>query len=225
MSLHAIPARRAPLSILAAALLTLLAACTTDPYTGERQAARTGIGAGLGAGIGAAAGAIFGGGKGALIGAGAGALAGGAVGGYMDAQEAELRRELRDSGVSVTREGDKIVLNMPGNITFNTDSARLQDQFTRTLNSVGKVLNEYPKTMIDIVGHTDSTGPEDYNQRLSEDRAASVRNYLLARGIRAQRIVARGLGESAPVASNETAEGRAQNRRVELALVPIREQS
>jgi len=211
--------------VLAAAALTFVAACTTDPYTGERQAARTGIGAGVGAGVGAAAGAIFGGGKGAAIGAGAGALAGGAVGGYMDAQEAKLRRQLQDSGVSVTREGDNIILNMPGNITFDTDSSRLNDRFTETLDSVALVLNEYSKTMIDVVGHTDSTGAENYNQRLAEDRAASVRNYFLAKGIRAQRIVARGLGESMPIASNDTPEGRAQNRRVELALVPIAQES
>jgi len=211
--------------IAAAAAIAMLAGCTTDPYTGERQAARTGIGAGVGAGVGAAAGAIFGGGKGAAIGAGAGALAGGAVGAYMDAQESKLREQLRGSGVSVTRDGDNIILNMPGNITFDTDSSRLNAKFTDTLDSVALVLGEFPKTMIDIVGHTDSTGAESYNLRLSEDRAASVRNYLLAKGIRAERMIARGLGESMPIATNETAEGRALNRRVELALVPITQES
>lgn len=208
-----------------AGLMALLAACTTDPYTGERQAARTGIGAGVGAGVGAAAGAIFGGGKGAAIGAGAGALSGAAVGAYMDAQEAKLRERLRESGVSVTRDGENIILNMPGNITFDTDSSRLKAQFTDTLDSVALVLDEFPKTMIDIVGHTDSTGSEAYNLRLSEDRAAAVRNYLLAKDINPERMLARGLGESMPIASNDTAEGRAQNRRVELAIVPVTRES
>jgi len=200
----------------------LLAACTTDPYTGERQASRTAIGAGIGAGVGAAAGAIFGDGKGAAIGAGAGALTGAAVGAYMDAQEAELRDKLRGSGVSVARDGDNIILNMPGNITFDTNSSRLKPEFTDTLDSVALVLEEFPKTMIDIVGHTDATGSEAYNFRLSEDRAAAVGVYLGARDVSTGRIVARGLGESTPIASNDTEAGRAQNRRVEMALVPIR---
>jgi len=210
--------------ILGAPLIAaiLLAACTTDPYTGERQASRTAIGTGIGAGVGAAAGAIFGDGKGAAIGAGAGALTGAAVGAYMDAQESKLREQLRGSGVSVTRDGDNIILNMPGNITFDTNSSRLKPEFTDTLDSVALVLEEFPKTMIDIVGHTDATGSEDYNLRLSEDRAAAVRTYLAAKGVSSERMVARGLGESMPIATNDTEAGRAQNRRVELALVPIK---
>lgn len=205
-----------------AALLSFsISACTTDPYTGEKKAARTGIGAGAGAAIGAAAGAIFGGGKGAAIGAGVGALSGAAVGGYMDSQESKLRRQLEGTGVSVTRDGDNIVLNMPGNITFASASSTLSPRFTETLDSVAMVLKEYDKTMIDIVGHTDSTGSDALNLRLSGERAMSVGTYLTAKGIAHERMVTRGMGENMPVATNETPEGRAINRRVELALVPV----
>lgn len=210
-------------TMAAAALAGMTAACTTDPYTGERQASRTAIGAGIGAATGAAAGAIFGKGKGAAIGAGVGAIAGGAVGAYMDKQQAELRDKLEGSGVSVTREGDNIILNMPGNITFATDSAQLNAEFVDTLESVALVLDEYEKTMIDIVGHTDSRGSEEYNLRLSRERAESVANFLVREGVKPARIVARGAGESQPIASNETPQGRQMNRRVELALVPIRQ--
>lgn len=212
--------RRLPL-FAGLAALTLVVACTTDPYTGERQASRTAIGAGVGAGVGAAAGAIFGGGKGAAWGAGAGLLAGAGVGAYMDSQEAKLRRELQGTGVSVTRQGDNIILNMPGNITFPTNSSQLQPQFLPTLDSVTKVVQEFDQTMIDVVGHTDSTGAADYNLRLSNERALSVGTYLQAKGVDGRRIVSRGVGMNLPIASNETVQGRALNRRVEIALVPI----
>jgi len=198
-----------------------LSACTTDPYTGEKQASKTAIGAGVGAAVGAGIGAIAGKRKATLIGAGVGALAGGAVGAYMDSQEAKLRRQLQDSGVSVTRQGDNIILNMPGNITFDTDSANIKPDFTNVLDSVALVLNEYEKTYLDVLGHTDSTGSESYNMDLSIRRASSVATYLTSRKVLGDRLIVRGMGETQPIASNATAEGRALNRRVELQIIPI----
>lgn len=194
---------------------------TEDPYTGEKQVSKTAAGAGIGAVGGAVVGAIAGGRKGALIGAGIGALAGTAVGYYMDQQEARLREQLRGTGVSVTRSGDRIILNMPGNVTFATDSSDISADFYSVLDSVGIVLNEYEKTYVDVVGHTDSRGSEDYNQRLSERRAASVAAYLESQKVLPQRLVVIGRGESEPIASNDTPEGRALNRRVEITLTPV----
>jgi outer membrane protein OmpA-like peptidoglycan-associated protein len=162
--------------------------------------------------------------KGALIGAGVGALSGGAVGYYMDQQETKLRQKLQGSGVSVTRQGENIMLNMPGNITFQTNSSDINANFYNVLNSVILVLNEYNKTLIDVMGHTDSTGSDAINQPLSERRAASVGQYLISQGIDARRVATEGFGKSRPVASNDTPEGRAQNRRVELQLTPLTQQ-
>ncbi|MFO7287383.1 MAG: OmpA family protein [Gammaproteobacteria bacterium] len=217
--------RRVTLLICGASLVA--SACTTiDPYTREERAARAQRQAWIGAAAGAAAGLITGDNsmerkKRALVGAGLGALAGAAVGSYMDRQEARLRQELERTGVSVTRIGDNITLNMPGNITFATDSADLSASFYDVLNSVALVLNEFNQTVIEVAGHTDSTGSEEYNQRLSERRAASVAAYLRTRGVRADRIIEVGVGESRPIASNDTPEGRQQNRRVELTIVPL----
>jgi outer membrane protein OmpA-like peptidoglycan-associated protein len=203
-------------------LCVALSACqTTDPYTGEQKVSKTTIGGGIGAAGGAVVGAIAGGRKGALIGAGIGAVAGVAVGNYMDQEEAKLREQLRGTGVSVTRVGDTIVLNMPGNITFETGSSDLSADFYAVLNSVGLVLNEYEKTYVDVVGHTDSTGSLELNQKLSERRAASVVRYLETRNVVPARIVTRGMGPSEPVASNDTSEGRSLNRRVEIKLTPV----
>ncbi|EGJ52078.1 OmpA family protein [Desulfocurvibacter africanus] len=203
------------------------AGCTTDPYTGERQVSRTAIGAGAGAAAGAAGGAIFGGGdrgKRVLIGAGIGALAGGAVGGYMDYQESKLRQRLQGTGVSVTRQGDMIILNMPGNVTFDTGSAGIKPQFFEVLNSVAIVLKEYEKTYVDVLGHTDSTGSMNLNMRLSQDRAQSVAQYLISQGVQQERFLVRGMGPNQPIADNSTAAGRSQNRRVEIKLTPITQQ-
>jgi len=207
-------------------MLTFAAACTTDPYTGERQVSKTAIGAAVGAATGAGIGALASKhdrAKGALIGAGAGALAGGAVGGYMDYQEAKLRERLAGTGVGVTRIGDDIVLNMPGNITFETDRADLKPSFYEVLNSVSIVLAEYDKTIIEVTGHTDNTGSDDYNQSLSERRAMTVGSYLSGQGVNPQRIITQGFGETMPIADNGTQVGRQQNRRVELKLVPLTE--
>jgi outer membrane protein OmpA-like peptidoglycan-associated protein len=201
----------------------LIAGCTTNPFTGEKQASKTATGAAIGAATGAAIGALTGRdrAKRAAIGAGAGALAGAAVGGYMDIQEAKLRKELEGTGVSVTRVGDELVLNMPGNVTFALNSADIRSDFYSVLNAVAIVLREYSKTLIEVTGHTDSTGSDAYNQQLSEQRAESVGNYLVAQKIQRTRIVTKGLGPRFPIASNDTPEGRSQNRRVELRLVPL----
>jgi outer membrane protein OmpA-like peptidoglycan-associated protein len=213
-------------AVLAAAALLAAGCQTTDPYTGEQKTSSATKGAAIGAGAGAVLGILTGDDskdrrKRALIGAGVGGLAGGAVGTYMDRQEAKLREQLQGSGVGVTRVGDEIVLNMPGNITFQTNSSDLNPQFFSVLDSVGTVLKEYDKTVVEVVGHTDSTGAADYNQALSERRAATVASYLNNRGISKQRILAFGRGLTQPVADNSTAAGRALNRRVELTLSPV----
>ncbi len=199
---------------------TLAAGCTTDPYTGEQKIANTAIGAGVGSAVGAGIGALAGGGDGALIGAAAGAAVGSGVGYYMDRQEAQLRARLEGTGVRVVRQGDNLKLIMPGNITFATDSANISPQFYPVLDSVALVLKEFNDTSINVSGFTDSTGSDSYNQLLSERRANSVASYLVQRGVNHNRIQARGFGERYPVASNATAMGRAQNRRVEITIRP-----
>ncbi len=213
--------------IIIASCATYLSACTTtDPYTGQQKMSNTAGGAALGAGLGALAGLAVGGSpvgrrNAALIGAGVGALAGGAIGNYMDQQESELRAQLQGTGVSVTRAGDRIILNMPSNITFPTDQDQVLPGFYATLNSVALVLNKFNRTLVDVNGHTDSTGSASYNQGLSERRAASVANYLASRGVDQRRMSTLGFGSSQPVASNATPDGRAQNRRVEVSIAPI----
>lgn len=201
----------------------LVGACTTDPYTGQQKISNTAGGAALGAGIGALGGMLAGGNdrRNALIGAGIGALAGGAVGVYMDRQEAELRAQLQGSGVSVTRQGDRIVLNMPSNITFATDQDAVVPGFYPTLNAVALVLKKYNQTIVDVNGHTDSVGSDSYNYGLSQRRAGSVASYLGAQGVDQRRFAINGYGKTQPIASNDTEAGRAQNRRVEIYLTPI----
>ncbi|MGC9324786.1 MAG: OmpA family protein [Desulfomonilia bacterium] len=209
------------------ALSLLLGGCATDPYTGERKMSKTAWGSIIGGVSGAAVGAAVtkhdDRRKGMLIGAGVGALSGAGVGYYMDRQEAKLREQLQGTGVSVTRQGDNIILNMPSNITFDFNSYNINASFYDVLNSVVLVLKEYEKTLINISGHTDSIGSESYNQTLSERRAASVGQYLISQGIMDMRIITQGFGESYPIASNDTDAGRQQNRRVELVLVPLTE--
>jgi len=212
---------------LVAGLALTVSACTTlDPYTREERPARAQRQAVIGAAAGAVAGLITGDSsmerkKRALVGAGLGALAGAGVGAYMDRQEARLRAELERTGVSVTRIGDNITLNMPGNITFAFGSADLNAGFYDVLNSVSTVLAEFNQTVIEIAGHTDSIGSLEANQRLSERRAASVAAYLGTRNVLPDRIITVGMGEERPIATNDTEEGRQQNRRVELTLVPL----
>jgi outer membrane protein OmpA-like peptidoglycan-associated protein len=202
---------------------------TTDPYTGETEVNKTTKGAAIGAATGVAVGLITGDDsaerkKRALILGGVGALAGGAVGNYMDRQDAALRAKLQGTGVSVTRTGPKgenITLNMPGNITFAVNSADISASFYQVLNSVALVLKEFDKTMVEVAGHTDSDGSEAYNQQLSERRASSVVAYLVSQNLRADRFLTVGAGETKPVASNATPEGKQQNRRVEITIVPL----
>ena len=211
----------------AAMAATFLAGCSTDPYTGERKISNTAVGATAGALLGTATGLVIGKTtsastrKSMLIGAGLGALAGGGVGLYMDNQESRLRVRLQGTGVSVTRVGDDIILNMPSNITFDTDQSAIKPQFFETLNSVAIVLQEFNRTLVDVTGHTDSTGTPQHNQRLSEARAGSVAEYLIAQGNNPNRFQAIGMGQNDPIASNTTPEGRAQNRRVEIKNVPL----
>lgn len=205
-----------------AIMTSLLAACATDPYTGESKVAKTAWGTGIGTALGAGVGALIGGEKGALIGAGVGAATGAAAGGYMDMQARELRQQLQGTGVQLQKlDNGQILLIMPSNITFATDSAVFQTGFNNILDSVAVVLKKYDKTLINVTGHTDSTGSDEHNLNLSQQRAAAVGNYLNLRGINASRLVVRGMGESMPIASNDTEAGRAQNRRVELSIQQI----
>jgi outer membrane protein OmpA-like peptidoglycan-associated protein len=212
--------------VLAVSVIFAVTACTTvNPYTEEKQTSKLAIGAGIGAASGAVIGLITADSKNrqrnALIGAGIGALAGGGIGYYMDVQEAKLRQRLRNSGVSVTRVGDQIMLNMPGNVTFDTNRAEINAGFYDVLNSVAVVLKEYKKTTVDVIGHTDSVGAEAYNQRLSENRARSVAEYLSGQGVMSARLLIAGMGEAQPIAANATPEGRAQNRRVNIQIAPL----
>ncbi len=199
---------------------------TLNPYTQESEMSN----ATKGAIIGAVAGAVVGLASGddaverrqrALIGAGVGALAGGSVGYYMDRQEAKLRAELEGSGVSVTRIGDNITLNMPGNVTFATNSSDLRPAFFDVLTSVSKVLAEFDQTVVEVAGHTDSSGSDSYNQSLSERRADSVASFLNSQNINDQRLLTIGLGETMAIADNSTSDGRQANRRVEITMVPV----
>ncbi len=212
---------------IAVALSFAVSACTSDPYTGERKVSKTVIGAGAGAALGALGGLIVGNATGAnkrksiLIGAGIGALTGGGVGLYMDKQESRLREQLRGSGVSVTRNGDVIKLNMPSNITFATGQSGVKPEFYNVLSSVSLVLKEYNRTIVNVFGHTDSDGGDGYNQDLSERRAVSVAQYFIKQGSDSRRYYVVGFGETQPIAGNGTAAGKAANRRVEIEISPL----
>ena len=216
-------------SFVVAGLAALsLSACTTmNAYTGDTQLSNTAGGAMVGAGTGAVVGAFAGAATGndpriaALIGAGLGGLTGAAVGHYMDQQEAELRAQLQSTGVSVTRVGNQIILNMPSNITFQTDSATVNTGFNDTLVSVGLVLKKFNKTVVDVTGHTDNTGSTAHNQDLSQRRAVAVATILANQGVDQRRFYIEGKGESDPIASNANEAGRSQNRRVEIQISPI----
>lgn len=209
--------------ILAMPLAAMLATtgCVTDPVTGEKHLSKAGIGALGGAGGGGLIGGIAGGRTGALIGAGIGALAGGAVGAYMDGQEKKLRAQTAGTGVRVVRQGDQLVLEMPAGITFDTNSYAILPQLRPTLDQVAETLSQYKQTYVDVYGHTDSSGTDAINIPLSENRARSVADYLSSHGVLPQRIATRGFGSSQPIAPNDTPEGRAQNRRVEIRLTPV----
>jgi len=206
------------------ALVMATTACMTDPYTGQQTINRTAVGIGVGALGGYLLGDVIGGDhdrNAKVIGVGIGALAGGVVGNYMDQQEAELRRQTAGTGVDVYRQGDELVLRMPAGITFPVDRYDIQPQFQSTLDQVAQTLSSYDQTYIDVLGHTDSTGSDAYNQTLSDRRAQSVADYLAGHGVTRARIGVRGFGESQPIASNDTDPGRAENRRVEIKVVPV----
>jgi len=209
-----------------AALGAMLAttACVTDPVTGQKHISKAAIGGVGGALGGYLLGDLVGGRHDRtekIIGAGLGGIAGAGIGAYMDKQERDLRAKTAGTDVRVTRQGDNLVLNMPSNVTFAYDSATVQPQFQATLDQVAQVLSQYNETYIDVYGHTDSTGSDAYNQDLSERRASSVASYLESRGVQSARIGTRGFGETQPIAPNDTEEGRAANRRVEIRIVPI----
>jgi len=217
------------LLVAAFASLSLAACSTINPYTGEQQLSNTAGGGLIGAGSGAVVGAVVGAATGsdprvaALLGAGIGGIAGAAIGSYMDQQEAELRAQLQGTGVSVTRVGNQIILNMPSNITFGVDSATVQPAFNETLISVGLVLKKFNKTIVDVYGHTDNTGSDSHNQDLSQRRAVSVATILANQGIDQRRFYIEGKGETDPIASNSNESGRSQNRRVEIQISPIQQ--
>lgn len=237
------------LALAASAMTALLAGCATggggyyggqQPYPNNQYPqgqnpppqqqggmSRTQKGALIGALAGVAAGLLSGDDaterrQRALIGAGVGGLAGGAIGNYQDRQERALRDRMAGTGVDVVRQGDNITLNMPSNITFAFNSANLDPQFYSVLDNVASTLTEYNQTIVEVAGHTDSIGSDAVNQRLSEQRAASVGNYLMSKGLVRDRFILTGAGKTRPIASNDTEQGRAQNRRVEITLVPLR---
>ena len=207
----------------------LLGGCAS--YTGQtsdpNDPNRTRNAALIGAGIGAVAGLLSGSDaterrQRALVGAGVGGLAGGAIGVYQDRQEAELRRQTAGTGFAVDRDGDVIKLNLPDGVTFDFNKAELKSQFYPALNNVASTLREYNQTIVEVSGHTDSIGTDAVNQRLSEQRAQNVGNYLIGQGVQRERFEIVGFGKRYPIADNGTEQGRALNRRVEIRIVPLR---
>lgn len=217
-------AHRILITALAAAI-TVTGCTTINPYTGEEQTSSAVKGGAIGAATGALVGVLSSSkkdrGKGALIGAASGAALGGGIGYYMDVQEAKLRQKMKGTGVTVSRDGDQIVLNMPNNVTFDSNSSQLKPAGAQTLNGVAMVLKEYEKTRVNIVGHTDSSGTRQLNMRLSQQRADSVGTNLITQGVDASRLSMTGVGPDQPVASNTTESGKAQNRRVTITLSPM----
>ena len=225
MNQHALKAATAAL-----VATLLLGGCAT--YTGQTSAPddpnRTRNGALIGASIGAVAGLLSGGDaterrQRALVGVGIGGLTGGSIGAYQDRQEAELRRQTAGTGIEVTREGDVIKLNLPDGVTFDFGKYDLKPQFYPALNNVAATLKEYNQTIVEVSGHTDSVGSAEFNQRLSEQRANTVGNYLIGQGVVRERFEIVGMGKNYPIASNDTDAGRAANRRVEIRVLPLRQ--
>lgn len=216
-------APRIAVASLAALSLVSLSACVTDPNTGERKVSRTAIGGVGGAALGYLLGGIIGGKTARIVGAGIGGVAGGVIGYKMDQQIKELKEKTAGSGVDVTEtdDGKAILVNLPDGVTFAVDSTTISPAFQKTLDEIAISLKQYPDSLIDVYGHTDSTGSDAYNQSLSERRAKAVADYLAMRGVSSSRIRSQGFGEQYPVASNDTAEGRALNRRVEIKITPI----
>ncbi len=216
-------AARTPLLFLSGASLLLATACTDPAALGGEDRQKTRQGAMVGGLLGAGAGALTSDNRarGALIGGAIGAAGGAVVGNALDRQEAELRQEL-DNDVGINNTGDELILTMPQDILFAVDSVDIRSGLRQDLFSVADSLQRYPDTSVRVVGHTDSDGSASYNQRLSERRANAVADVLRSGGVRSSRINAFGRGEDQPVASNLTSEGKAQNRRVEIVIVPNR---
>ena len=217
--------------ITVAAAVALLSGCASqNPYDNQGQAqgssgvSKTAKYGGLGALAGAVAGAAIdhnNRGKGALIGAAVVGAASAGYGYYADKQEAALRESMANTGVEVQRQGDQIKLIMPGNITFATDSSNISSSFYSPLNNLAGSFKQFNENNIEIVGYTDSTGSRQHNMDLSLQRAQAVSTYLTSQGVDASRLSVRGAGPDQPIASNADANGRAQNRRVEVNLKPI----
>lgn len=207
---------------LAAVSLLGLSACVTDPNTGERHISRTAIGGVGGAGLGYLLGGLIGGKTARIVGAGIGGVAGGVIGNQMDQQIRELDEATAGTGIDVseTPDGTGILVNLP-DVTFAVDSTNISPSFRTALDSVAQSMIQYPNSLVDVMGHTDSTGSESYNLDLSRRRAEAVANYLVSRGVSRARLETVGYGEQYPIADNTTAEGRAQNRRVEIRITPI----
>lgn len=211
------------ISGVAALALVSTAACVTDPNTGEQKVSRTAIGGVGGAGLGYLLGGLIGGKTGRIVGAGIGGVAGAAVGYRMDQQIKELKETTAGSGVDVTEtpDGESILVNLPNGVTFAVDSSTVSPGFQYTLDQIANSLVQYPSSLIDVMGHTDSTGSDQYNLGLSQRRADAVADYLVLRGVTRARIATIGYGEQYPIADNATEEGRARNRRVEIRITPI----
>jgi outer membrane protein OmpA-like peptidoglycan-associated protein len=203
-------------TLLGAALIGL-AACSEGDGTYEQ----TNTGALVGAGVGAALGQLIGGDREAtIIGAAVGAGVGGAIGNELEKQEDALRRDIGGSGAQIINTGGRLVVRLPEAITFAVDSAEVRGSIQDDLFAVARNLQQYPNNTVQVIGHTDSSGSDAYNQTLSERRARAVANILLAGGVPSSRVVAFGVGESQPIASNESADGRQANRRVEIIITP-----
>ncbi len=211
------------ISGFAALSLATVSGCVTDPNTGERKISRTAIGGIGGAAAGALLGGLIGGKTGRIIGAVGGGAIGGVVGYRMDQQIKELKEQTAGSGVDVTEvdNGNAILVNLPDGVTFDVGSYTIKPAFRDTLDTVAGNLTQYPNSLIDVYGHTDSTGSESFNQNLSEQRARAVANYLTSRGVNSARIRWQGFGETTPIADNSTDYGRSRNRRVEIKIIPI----
>ena len=202
------------------AVTTLVASLTLAGCANQSNATK-------GAAIGAVAGAIAGKATGnhkdkrLVIGAAVGALAGAAVGSYMDNQEKAMREELSGSGVKVIRDGDILKLEIPAQLTFDINRSDIKSNLYPVFNDIAKVLRDYEKTMLVIAGHTDDTGPYQYNMDLSMARADAVKNYLMAQNIKSVRLETQGYGPNNPAVPNTSDANRAQNRRVEIHIEPI----
>lgn len=217
-------------TLIATSIFALLAGCAANsPYDNQQQQPRSSNKAAIYGGLGALGGAAIGAAtsskkdrtKGALIGAAVAGAAGAGYGYYVDKQEAELRRSMQGTGIDIQRDGDNLTLVMPGNVTFATDSANISGSFYGTLNNLAQSFNQYDQNNIEIIGHTDSTGPYQHNMNLSQRRAQSVANYLSGQGVSSMRMSVYGVGPDQPIADNHSPQGRQQNRRVEINLLPI----